>query len=394
MSAKKATRKGAADGKARSRAARDRRTNIINIVLVAVFALGLLALFTYSNGWYLPAVTVLTADDYQMNAVTFNYFYRDCYDSFQNAYGEMLEAQGSIKANVSLAEQEYSKDYSWADFFYDTAVENAKRSSVVYLAAQEAGFELSEDDVAAVDQEIEAIRNAARANGYTIVNNFLQSHYGKGATLKSYREYLLLTKLTNTFSGDSYSSITCTDEDMTAWFAENYPDAGDEYDYSTVNFRMIYFPFSGYAYDSASGYYDYSEESRTNAMTQLQYISTLYVQGDQTEESFAELAREYSAYLASEGGLYENAVKDDSGVETQVLNWIFADGREPGETAYIEASTGDYLLYWVGEGMPAWQFLAQKGLRTEAWNLWYEELRAGTEITERPNALNYVYLTA
>lgn len=394
MSVKKSTKKSAAGGKRMSRTARDRRTNIINMILVAVFALGLLALFTYSNGWYLPAVTVLSADDCQMNAVTFNYFYRDCYDSFRNAYGDMLEAQGTLKRNVSLAAQDYSSGYSWADFFYDTAVENAKRSLVVYQAAQEAGYELPDDDAAAVEEEIEAIRSAARANGYTLVNSFLRSHYGKGATLKSYREYLLMTKISNTFSGDSYTSVSGTDEELLSWFEENYPDAGDEYDYNTVNFRMIYLPFSGYAYDSAVGYYDYSEESKTNAMTQLQYVSTLYAEGDRTEESFAELAREYSAYLASEGGLYENAVKDDSGVETQVLRWIFADGREPGETTYIEADSGDYLLYWVGEDMPAWRFLAQKGLRTEAWNLWYEALLADTEITECPNALKYVYLTA
>lgn len=376
----------------RSKAERDRRTNIINGVLVAVFVLAILAFLCWSRGWYLPLVTALSTDGYDMNAVTFNYFYRDTYDSFRSAYGEMLDAQGTIKPNVPLDEQTYSADFTWADFFYDTAVETAKRTVIVYEAAQEAGYELSEDAQAEIDAQLGMISANANANGYSTAAGFLRGHYGAGATMKTYRDYLEMKAISDGFSGDAYSGETYAEEELAAWFEENYPDAGDAYNYSTVDFRMIYLPYSGYAYDADTGYYGYSDEAKQSAKTQLQTVATLYVQGEQTEESFAALAEEYSSYNRSEGGLYENAMPDDENVEAQVRSWLFTDGRKAGDTDYIEADSGVYLLYWVGENQPAWRYLAEKGLRTESWNAWYEELAASVEFTENPSILKHLNL--
>ena len=378
----------------RTRAQQDRRTNIINIVLVAVFVLGVLAYFCWARGWYLPLVTALRTDGYDMDAVTFNYFYRDCYDSFRNAYGEMLEAQGRLRPGVSLADQEYAEDYSWAQFFYDTAVNNAKRSITVYLAAQEAGYELPEEELTGIGEQIETIRRNARENGFATGEGFLRDHYGPGASLKSYREYLILEAVANSFSGGSYSGGDYSQAELDEWFAENYPDAGTDYDYGTVDFRMIYLPFSGYSLDPETGTAGYPEEARASALSQLQYIATLYMQGDRTEESFSALAAEYSAYNRTGGGLYENALKDDESVEASVRRWIFDEARAAGDTDYLEADSGDYLLYWVGEDIPAREYLAEKGLRTEAWNAWFEELAAARQFGENPHILRHLYLTA
>ena len=380
--------------KKRSRAERDRRTNIINIVLVAVFVLAILAFLCWSRGWYKPMVTALSTDGYDMDAVTFNYFYRDCYDSFRNAYGEMLEAQGRLRPGASLDRQEYAEDYSWAQFFYDTAVKNAKRTVTVYLAARAAGYTLSEAELAEVDDQLAAIRENARANGFNTGEGFLRGHYGSGSSLKSYREYLVMEAVADGFSGGYYSEETYTDAELADWFAENLPDAGTEYDYCTVDFRMIYLPFSGYTLDAENGMAGYSDETRAQTLAQLQYIATLYMQGERTEESFAALAGEYSAYKPAEGGLYKNALKDDENVEAQVRSWLFAVGRAPGDTDYIEADSGDYLLYWVGEDIPARQFLAEKGLRTEAWNAWFEELAEDMQFEENPRIMKHLYLTA
>ena len=329
-----------------------------------------------------------------MDAVTFNYFYRDTYDSFRSNFGEMLEAQGRLRSGVSLAEQEYSEDFTWADFFYETALDNVKRTVIVYQAAQDAGYALSEDALAEIDGQLDMIAANANANGFSTAAGFLRGHYGPGASMKSYREYLVMKAVADGFSGDAYSDETYSKTELTAWFAQNYPDAGDAYDYSTVDFRMIYIPFSGYAYDADTGVVGYSDESRQDAMTQLQYISTLYVQGEQTEERFGSLAKEYSSYNRAEGGLYENAVRDDEQVEAQVRSWLFADDRTAGDVDFIEADSGVYLLYFMGEDMPAWEYLAQKGLRTEAWNAWYAELASDVEFSENPRVLKHLYLTA
>ena len=380
--------------KKRSKAEQDHRTNIINTVMVLLFAAAALALLVWSRGWYRPLVTALSADGYDMDAVTFNYFYRDCYDSFQSAYGEMLEAQGSLQSGVSLAAQDYAEDYSWAQFFYDTAVQNAKRSVTVYLAALQAGYELPAEAVDEIDAQLDTIDANARANGYSTGAGFLRGHYGPGSSMKSYREYLLLKAVSDGWSGAKYSGASYTDEELAAWFSENYPEAGDAYDYGTVDFRMIYLPYTGYTLDPETGTAGYSEETTADVGSRLQYIASLYGQSSQTEESFSALAEEYSSYNRAEGGLYENALKDDDGVEAQVRLWLFAEGRAAGDTELIAADSGGYLVYWSGEDMPAWEFLAQKGLRTEAWNEWFTALAETMEFTENPHILRHLYLTA
>jgi hypothetical protein len=389
-----AQKKDAQLSRAAKKAKQDRRTNRINLILVLVFVLGILACVGYTWGVYLPYITVLSTEGYDMNAVTFNYFYRDCYDSFQSAYGELLQAYGTIDTDKGLDEQDYSSGYTWAEFFYDTAVSNAQRTMTAYVAAQSVGYQPSDDIITDVDQQIASLKAAAHSNGYTSVNRFLCSHYGKGATLKSYRDYLLLDACANNFSSEYYRNVTYSDGELEAWFAENYADADDTYSYNTVNFRLVYLPFSGYEYDDSTGTYGYSQDAKQTALVQLQTISTQFVQGDQSEDSFAELATAYSAYKSAEGGLYENATKDDSDLEQAVINWIFTSGRRYGDTDYVEADSGVYLLYWIGEDMPAWQYMAQKGLRTEAWNDWYDQISSQTTIEINPNVMKYLYYAA
>lgn len=386
------TRNTAAKASARRQA--DRRTNIINLVMVAAFVLLLAVGFVFIRGLYLPYVTAVTIDDFELDAVMFNYFYRDTYDSFQSAYGEMLDAYGTIDDDLPLDEQIYSTDFTWADFFYDTTMQTVQRTVIVYRAALAAGYELSESGAASVAGELEAVKSGAKQNGFVRPGGFVRSHYGKGAGMDSYEQYLLLKELAEEYSTASYADVEYTMSEKQAWYSENYPDADGEHDYGTVNFRLIYLPYSGYAYDEQLGYYGYSEETMEYTMEQLRSLTADYMALSpkaRTEEAFAALAEEYSSYLADEGGLYQNAYKGDSGVETQVQNWLFGS-RSAGDLGYVSADSGVYLLYWVGEDIPAWEYLALQGLRNEDWNAWYLSLAEDSAIEDNPKILDYLNL--
>lgn len=379
---------------ARGKRERDRRVMTVNYIIIAVFVLAVAAGVLYTQGVYLPCVKALYSAEEKMDAVMFNYFYRDCYDSFQSAYGEMIDAYGSIDRSKTLDEQAYSADLTWAQFFYNTARQNAARTMVVHQAAIRDGQMLSAEGEAEVDRQIEALRAGAKRNGYISAGRFLRSHYGKGATVDSYREYLIYEALANEYSASYYGQTEYSEDQLAAWFEENYPNAGDGYDYNTVDFRLIYFPFSGYAYDSVSGTYGYSDAAREAARSQLQVVLDLYNEGEWTENAFASLAEQYSSYKAADGGLYKNAVKDDSGTEAKVLQWAFSASRKPGDMETVEAESGDYMLYWVGEDIPAWEYLARKGLDDENWSRWYEAQAAAVSIEENPKLMDYLYLAS
>ncbi len=384
----------AAKKSAARKAKEDRRTNIINLIMVLAFVLAVAVGFVCIRGLYLPFVEVLTVDGYDMDAVMFNYFYRDTYDSFQSAYGEMLDAYGTIDPDKPLNEQTYSNGYTWADFFYDTALQNTQRSVIIYQTALAAGYELSESGAAAVAEELESVKSGAKRNGFVTPGAFVRAHYGRGAGMESYEEYLLLKELADEYSAASYADAEYTDSELEAWYSENYPDAGSEHDYNTVNFRLIYLPYSGYAYDEELGYYGYSAETMEYTMAQLESVTADYMElpaEERTEAAFAELAAEYSSYLSDDGGLYKNAYKGDSGIETQVQNWIFGK-RTAGDADYVSADSGAYLLYWVGEDMPVWEYLALQGLRNDNWNEWYLRLAENVETEASPKILTYLNL--
>lgn len=378
---------------------KNKHTVVINMMLIIAFVAVIAICIVNCTGWgtstvYALSSYALSTGDYEMDSVTFNYFYRDCYDSFQSAYGDMLMAQGALVNGVSLAEQEFNEENTWAQFFLDVAMGNAKRSMIVYLAAQEAGYELPEDKIAQIDSQINTIEENAKTFGYTDGTQFLQTHYGTIASMDTYREYLMLGALANSFSADYYNGETYSEEEEQAWFESNYPDVVDEYDYYTLDFRQIYIPYNGYEYNEEEGYYSFTEEAIEAALEEAKYIKALYEESDRTEDSFAALASEYSSYNKAEGGLYEDALKDDDGVESQVLNWVFKNSRNNGDVDTVQADSGAYVVYWIGENEPAWKYIADKGLCVDAWNAWYETLEESTQITENQDILNYIYLIA
>ncbi len=69
-----------------------------------------------------------------------------------------------------------------------------------------------------------------------------------------------------------------------------------------------------------------------------------------TEEYFTELAKEYTEDPGSKenGGLYENVGYNEMVADFE--NWIFTEGRTPGDTGIILTSYGYHIMYFIGDG--------------------------------------------
>lgn len=97
--------------------------------------------------------------------------------------------------------------------------------------------------------------------------------------------------------------------------------------------------------------------------------------GEPDEDYFAELVAEYSddSGSASEGGLIEDMINDDTYVEA-FENWVFTEGeyageeRTAGQTAIIETEYGYHIMYFVGEDEYAeWYHTILHELVDEDW---------------------------
>lgn len=145
-------------------------------------------------------------------------------DDFKNVTGVSVEDLGDIE------------NPTWADVLTYSAF-----SQVIYVKygaakAEEAGIELTEDELKAIDTEMEDIRKAAEQNDYS-VNRWLSTQVGAGVTEKLVRELEIKTQLATKFyekyTDDSINSVTADDIDA------EY--AASKKDYDVVDLRIYGF---------------------------------------------------------------------------------------------------------------------------------------------------------
>lgn len=156
----------------------------------------------------------------------------------------------------------------------------------------------------------------------------------------------------------------------------------DNTDYNAVNFRHILIKAADENEDG-----EYSDEELTVAEDKINEIYDEWVNGDATEDSFAELANANSEDSGSNtnGGLYEHVGKNS--MVDVVNDFIFNPDTKPGDTTIVlnESSnyTGYHLIYFVGaDEMSYHDCLADygtstvEGLRQPDYNTWHDELVA------------------
>lgn len=131
-----------------------------------------------------------------------------------------------------------------------------------------------------------------------------------------------------------------------------------------------------------------TDEAWAAAKEKIDAIVAEYEGGDKTEDSFAKLANEKSDDGdGTTGGLYPKIDPSDSYVP-EFLDWIFEDGRKPGDTGVVqhsatEGSTSGYygyhFIYLVGDNEPLWMRQVRSALTEQDTNAWLDELAKNYE---------------
>jgi len=99
----------------------------------------------------------------------------------------------------------------------------------------------------------------------------------------------------------------------------------------------------------------YSAEVVLKAYEKAYEIYQEYMNGEKTEDAFAELAEEYSDDTASitnednenaYGGLYEDITKGQ--MVAPFENWVYDESRQPGDVGLVMTTYGWHIMYFVG----------------------------------------------
>lgn len=98
-----------------------------------------------------------------------------------------------------------------------------------------------------------------------------------------------------------------------------------------------------------------------------------YLDGDKTENAFAELAKKYSEDgNAEQGGIYTDVPKDKMVKEFE--NWSLAKDRKYGDVGIVESTYGYHIMYHVGAETTTWKDVIKTDLATEKYNDFAEKI--------------------
>lgn len=130
-----------------------------------------------------------------------------------------------------------------------------------------------------------------------------------------------------------------------------------------------------------------SEEAWADAKKKAEEVYQLYLDGEQTEDAFAELAKEYSSDgNASDGGIYHGIYKGQ--MVASFNDWCFDESRKPGDTDIVETSYGYHIMYFSAYENSNLRELLDPEIINGKFDTWLEDISTGysmekTEAFER-----------
>ena len=247
----------AAEKAAKERKKSNTRYIIVAAVLVVVFAF----IFFYNSTWPYRHFTAVTIGDEDYTAAQTNYYYSASYNNFYNTYSYYLAYGLFFDPNTSLADQDFSEDMTWREYFIDDAETTMRQVQILNAAAEAAGYTLPADEQAAYEETLASFEDSWVDNGYSSLEQFINLNYGKGVTMDMIRDELYRTYVASSYSSWLSDSYSYTAEELSAYYAE-HADELDEisymyfeiYDDDDIDAQEVYANVFGMTEDEFSSY--------------------------------------------------------------------------------------------------------------------------------------------
>ena len=220
------------------------------------------------------AVTIgeheLTADDLTYYYVDGISAYQDnIYSQYYSYYGNYWSLMLGYDTTKALDKQikDSEKNQSWAEFFVDQAVENAKNVYALYDDAMSKDYKLSEDEQKTLDSTLKSLETYAKQYEYSSVDDYLRSIYGKSASVEAYTNYYTITSIASSYYKNYSNSLEYEASDYRAY----EKDKLHEYNNYTYNYYTLsYTSYLGEGTKNESGTIVWSDEEKNEARAKMQ----------------------------------------------------------------------------------------------------------------------------
>lgn len=352
----------------------------------------------------------------------------------EKLFRRIMEEQTLAQKVMETKQEEFAASYSDKEI-EETYKKGIETYGQVSLRSYTFDVEKDEDAEKATDKQIAAAKSKAEAfkSKLTDEKSFktIASEYAELAGDEDYKDYLTDDSLT--LEEDSEVSNYSTDEKLLDWVKS--AKAGDTYVVSTDTDSTVYMMVEPVHKADDSKTYDvrhilikFPEEEATEEETEAteetadseeaeeakeektedkqevevkeldtsKYdatvvnnvktpvtdaesynkavdVLTAYLEGDKTEDDFANLAMLHSADgNASEGGIYEDVTEGYMVAEFE--NWALDEERKEGDVGIVETTYGYHIMYFIDAETTTWSDTIRSDLATEKYSEFTEEL--------------------
>ena len=284
------------------------------------------------------------------------YYWNQVYE-FLNKNSYYLSYLGLDYTKPLDEQNDYYGNGTWQQYFLEDALEMWHSNIAFAMKAKAEGYQMSAEYRAELDGLRADMESAALKNGYASAEAMLQSSMGPGCTMDDYMSYMETYYLGYSYFAELYTDMEPTMEEIEAYFEANKSSLAQsgvtkESGY-TVDIRHILIKIE--KLDSESTQTEGKEEELIDGYTQAAWdacyakaeeILNQWLNGEMTEDAFAELAKTHSADgNASEGGIYTGVEK---GYMVETFDaWCFDETRENGHYGIVRTKYGYHIMYFI-----------------------------------------------
>lgn len=316
-------------------------TFVVVMILVVVMALGLVLQVPLA-GMFDRNSNAVSIGDHKLSTTDFSYYYVDSIvDHFNEAYemyGNYAQYFIGYDASKPLSSQIYDKekDMTWADYFIDTGLDNAKDTLSLYDDAIKNEHKLTEDEQENLEYNLDLVEMIASARGYSNTDAFLRACYGSGANMDTYENYCEIKSLAASYFTAHSDSIEYTDEDYRNYEKDKY-DTFSSFTYATYTVRV-----SDYLTGEKDSSGNYSAEQKAAALEAAKKdAEALSKASYKNVEAFNEAAKKLTinkdkktiSFSENKNTLYTNITNED------VQKWVTDASRKKNDITSIEVTS-------------------------------------------------------
>ena len=313
-------------------------TFVAVLALVLVLAIGTISITAYNNsGIRERAADALTIGSHTLSNADLNYFYIDTinreYSELYNMYGDYATWVLGFDPSVPLNEQNYEAEKTYADYYVEKAIEDAKDIYAVYDAAVAANHTCTEEETAEITETIKGIEAAAKLSGVSF-NRYLKAMYGNGANKANFKNYMNVITTVNSYQTKYHDSLTYDKAAIDAYDKEHFNEFSS-FDYATFLVDSEDFLTGGTEKDGTTVY---SEKEKDDARKAAEAVAKELVESKANSvDSLDAAIKAHSKYKDNSSA---KATKSEDAIYTSIneniAQWLGEEDRKIGDITYLE----------------------------------------------------------